>query len=44
MENGVVRNITKGKEYKIKKLPESLQKVLEAGGLMEYAKSQLKGD
>ncbi len=44
MKEGIVKNITKGKEYKIKKLPESLQKVLEAGGLMEYAKSQLKGD
>ncbi len=44
MKHGIVKNITKGKEYKIKELPESLQKVLEAGGLMEYAKSQLKGD
>jgi len=44
MEQGIVKNLTKGKEYKIKKLPKSLQKVLEAGGLMEYAKSQIKGD
>ncbi len=44
MENGVVRNLTKGKEYTISKLPENLQKVLAAGGLMEYAKSRLKGD
>ncbi len=44
LENGIVRNLTKGKEYKVPKLPENLQKVLEAGGLMEYAKSRLKGD
>jgi len=44
MENGIVRNLTKGKEYTIPKLPENLQKVLAAGGLMEYAKSRLKGD
>ncbi len=43
LAKGIVRNKTKGKEYKIKPLPESLQKVMEAGGLMEYAKDKLQG-
>ncbi len=41
MEKGIVRNLTKGKEYKIKPLPEDLRKIQEAGGLMEYAKARL---
>ena len=42
-EKGIVKNITKGKEYKIKPLPEDLKKIQEAGGLMEYAKAKLEG-
>ncbi len=44
LEKGIIRNETKGKEYTFKPLPESLQKVFEAGGLMEYAKGRLKGE
>ncbi len=44
LEKGIIRNVTKGKEYTFKPLPESLQKVFEAGGLMEYAKGRLKGE
>ncbi len=43
LAEGTVKNVTKGKEYKIKPLPESLQKVMEAGGLMDYAKDKLQG-
>ncbi len=42
INQGIIRNTTKNKEYKIKPLPENLQKVLQAGGLMEYAKERLK--
>ncbi|MFN4307429.1 3-isopropylmalate dehydratase small subunit [Sulfurihydrogenibium azorense] len=42
VNEGVIRNLTKGKEYKIKPLPENLQAILKAGGLMEYAKERLK--
>lgn len=42
INQGIIRNVTKNKEYKIKPLPENLQKVLQAGGLMEYAKERLK--
>ncbi|NPA58623.1 MAG: 3-isopropylmalate dehydratase small subunit [Aquificae bacterium] len=43
MEKGRIVNKTKGKEYTFKPLPESLRKVFEAGGLMEYAKDRLAG-
>ncbi len=43
MEEGKIINKTKGKEYNFKPLPESLKKVFEAGGLMEYAKDRLAG-
>ncbi|ACN98464.1 3-isopropylmalate dehydratase, small subunit [Sulfurihydrogenibium azorense Az-Fu1] len=42
VNEGIIRNLTKGKEYKIKPLPENLQAILKAGGLMEYAKERLK--
>ncbi len=44
LEKGIIKNLTKGKEYTFKPLPESLQKVFEAGGLMEYAQGRLKGE
>jgi 3-isopropylmalate dehydratase, small subunit len=40
INQGVIRNVTKNKEYKIKPLPENLQAILKAGGLMEYAKEK----
>ncbi len=43
LEKGIVRNLTTGKEYEATKFPEELQAILKAGGLMEYAKSKLKG-
>ena len=43
MDKGKIINVTKGKEYSFKPLPESLKKVFEAGGLMEYAQDKLKG-
>lgn len=42
INQGVIRNVTKNKEYKIKPLPENLQGILKAGGLMEYAKEKIK--
>jgi 3-isopropylmalate/(R)-2-methylmalate dehydratase small subunit len=36
LENGVVRNLTKGKEYRIRPYPEFLMKIMEAGGWLEY--------
>ncbi|RMA97935.1 3-isopropylmalate dehydratase small subunit [Hydrogenothermus marinus] len=42
LEKGVVRNLTKGKEYKFNPPPEDLKKIQEKGGLMEYAKAKLE--
>ncbi|MGB9766895.1 MAG: 3-isopropylmalate dehydratase small subunit [Sulfurihydrogenibium sp.] len=42
INQGIIRNLTKGKEYKVKPLPENLQAILKAGGLMDYAKERLK--
>jgi len=41
-EKGVVQNKTSGKEYGFNPLPEFLQKLINAGGLIEYTKSKLK--
>ncbi len=41
LENGIVKNITKNKTYNSTKFPEELMAILNAGGLMEYAKSRL---
>lgn len=38
LESGIVKNLTKNKEYKIHALPDMMKKILEVGGLMEYAK------
>jgi len=40
-ETGVIRNLTKGTEFKAAPIPEDIRKIREAGGLMEYAKQKL---
>ena len=35
---GIVKNISKGKEYKVNPFPEFIKKIIDAGGLMAYAK------
>lgn len=42
VDRGVIRNLTTGKEYSFRPLPESLQAIMKAGGLMEYARERLK--
>ena len=37
-ENGIIINLTKNKEYKINVFPEFIKKIIDAGGLMAYAK------
>ena len=41
-EKGIIFNKTKNKEFKFKSLPQFLLKLIEAGGLVEYTKKQLK--
>lgn len=41
-ENGVIKNETKGKEYKINVFPDFIKKIISAGGLMSYAREMVK--
>ena len=38
---GIIKNITKNKEYKIAPLPEFIQKIVAQGGLIEYVKGSI---
>lgn len=42
VDKGIIRDLTTGKEYTFRPLPENLQRIMKAGGLMEYAKERLK--
>jgi 3-isopropylmalate/(R)-2-methylmalate dehydratase small subunit len=42
MALGELKNITKGKSYKITPLPDTIRKIVDLGGLIEYVKS-IKG-
>ena len=39
-EKGIIENITKNKKYNINVFPEFIKKIIQAGGLMSYAKEQ----
>ena len=41
-KNGIIKNITKNEEYKFKPIPEFMQELINAGGLIEYAKKEIK--
>jgi len=40
-ETGIIRNLTKGREFKANPIPRDIRQIMEAGGLMEYAKKKL---
>ncbi|MEN2997644.1 MAG: 3-isopropylmalate dehydratase small subunit [Brevinematia bacterium] len=42
LEKGIVRNITKDKEFKIKPFPKILFEIFRHGGLMNYAKARIE--
>jgi len=42
-EAGVVKNLTKGKEYVFQPLPSFLQKIFDLGGLVNYVKEEIGG-
>ncbi len=42
LEKGIVRNLNKGMEFKIKPFPKILFEIFSHGGLMEYAKSRIE--
>ena len=41
VDNGAIVNLTSGKEYKFSPIPPFMQELLNAGGLIEYAKVKL---
>jgi 3-isopropylmalate/(R)-2-methylmalate dehydratase small subunit len=43
IDKGTIRNITKNKSYTAVPFPEFMQKIIAAGGLVEYTKAKLKG-
>jgi 3-isopropylmalate/(R)-2-methylmalate dehydratase small subunit len=42
IKNGIVLNKTKNKTYQINSFPPSIQKLIEAGGLVEYTREKAK--
>ena len=38
---GIIKNVTKGKEYKVNPFPDFIKKIIDAGGLMAYAKENV---
>ncbi len=43
LDTGVVRNLSTGKEYSAKPIPQFMREILEAGGLMNYMKKRMQG-
>ena len=41
-EEGIIKNKSKNKEYKINVFPDFIKKIIDAGGLMSYAKEIVK--
>ena len=41
LNNGLIKNITKNKQYKFSPYPEEIQKLINAGGLVNYTKEKL---
>lgn len=41
MENGILKNVTTGEEFKIKGLPEFMVEILDEGGLIPYLKNHI---
>jgi 3-isopropylmalate/(R)-2-methylmalate dehydratase small subunit len=41
MENGILKNLTTGEEFEIKRLPEFMVEILDEGGLIPYLKDHI---
>lgn len=42
LESGVIRNLTKGKEYQAEPFPEFMRQIIESGGLINFVKLRLE--
>ncbi len=40
IKKGIIKNLTKNEEYKVKPIPEFMQELVAAGGLINYAKQK----
>lgn len=43
INSGKIKNLSKNEEYSFESIPEFMQKLLNAGGLIEYAKESING-
>jgi 3-isopropylmalate/(R)-2-methylmalate dehydratase small subunit len=43
LQDGIIKNISNNMIFKINSIPEFIQKIISAGGLVEYTKSKMKG-
>jgi 3-isopropylmalate dehydrogenase/3-isopropylmalate/(R)-2-methylmalate dehydratase small subunit len=41
-ERGVIKNLTRNEEYKATRVPEFMQQIIDAGGLINYVSNKLK--
>lgn len=41
-EKGIIKNISTGKQYQAKPFPDFMQELIQAGGLINYVKAQVK--
>ena len=41
LDNGIIKNLSKNEEYKFEAMPEFMQELVKAGGLINYAKKSL---
>jgi 3-isopropylmalate/(R)-2-methylmalate dehydratase small subunit len=44
MDSGTIEDLDSGKSYKFRAIPEFMQNLVNAGGLMNYAKERVKND
>lgn len=44
LDTGTIENLTRNESYKAEVIAPFMQKLLEAGGLMEYVKEQIRGE
>ncbi|MCS7232576.1 MAG: 3-isopropylmalate dehydratase small subunit [Synergistetes bacterium] len=44
LEKGIIKDLTKGMEFKAEPIPESILEILSSGGLVEYVRKKLGGD
>jgi len=41
LDEGTVRNLTKGEDYRFKPLPDFIRKIIDSGGLLNYTKERI---